>query len=257
MDASSGLPPIAAIFLAEFHPTQGPRIAAQVPAGFVRSPAGAFTFSPTASLAGTLVPGRASGRSTPGSGTPGIARPASPDPFATVDPYNINVDPNQWRGDAEAAAALALQRFPSIASHAGSITTGLDDSEPPPTPHLDFDAVTEFVIPKAENCNRLLAVSARRWRLLGHAVMIESPKYPRNALIFNCCFVFERDADTRSFDAVVEKVARVFRAVELESEFISKPRPEISVQNILEELIEDLNKYRECRIPIGGYDDGA
>ncbi|KAI9032463.1 nitrogen permease regulator 2-domain-containing protein [Hyaloraphidium curvatum] len=116
--------------------------------------------------------------------------------------------------------------------------------------HLDFDSVTEYVIPKADMCNRLLSVAARRWKLVGHPVMIEDPKYPRNALIFNCCFVFERSADVSCYENIVRRVARVFRLVETETEFLSKPRPDISVQNILEELIEDLNKYHECRIPI-------
>lgn len=280
--AASVIPTVVAIFVAEFHPTQGPRVACQVPEGFVRSTHSAnaslsalaafnaaasasvtANASVTASSSGfapvlrtTLASGgldSPSGRSTP----PIPARPQSPpfvDDTSIFEELSSPLPESAVQSEPSASALpLVLQRFPSITSNVGSMTnTNNDDVEGSQLLHLDFDSVTEYVIPKADMCNKLVAVSAKRWKVVGHPVMIEDPKYPRNALIFNCCFVFERNADTSCYDNIVRRIARVFRFVETETEFISKPKPEVSVQNILEELIEDLNKYHECRIPIGG-----
>jgi len=271
MDASSGatIPPVVGIFLAEFHPTLGPRVACQVPEGFVRSTvsttggllsalmvSGSSSFAASASVSLSAINPRAglglglqnspdppSGRSTP------TVRPTSPlaSDYQEWDEFASNLG-------AETTMGPALGRYPSVTSNVGSISnTNADDMETPQLLHLDFDSVTEYLIPKAEMCNKLLSVSVKRWKLIGHPVMMEDSKYPRNALIFNCCLVFERNADTSCYENIVRRVARVFRFVETESEFISRPRPEISVQNIFEELIEDLNKYHECRIPIGGF----
>lgn len=264
-----GFPSVVGIFVAEFHPTQGPRVTYQVPEGFVRSthssnassvPFGAATPSglSTSSSAAlgpllrgfhSLQPHHAISDSTSGRSTPPIPmRPTSP---LTDELHDDSPGPAEPQ---TLANTLALQRFPSITSNVGSMGTNTKDDESEGSSqllHLDFDSVTEYVIPKADMCNRLVVVSARRWKLVGHPVMIEDPKYPRNALIFNCCFVFERSADTGCYENIARRVARIFRFVETETEFISRPKQEISVQNILEELLEDLNKYRECRIPIG------
>ncbi|KAJ3219719.1 Nitrogen permease regulator 2 [Clydaea vesicula] len=45
-------------------------------------------------------------------------------------------------------------------------------------------------------------------------------------------------------------MARTFRALEVESEFLSKSETKKELQNILEQLVEDLNYYSECQIPI-------
>ncbi|KAJ1565567.1 Nitrogen permease regulator 2 [Nowakowskiella sp. JEL0078] len=117
---------------------------------------------------------------------------------------------------------------------------------------LDFDSISEFIIPKVKLCNRLLAISADSYKILGFAVSIENLKYPRNELKFNLCFVFDQSADTVAYEQIVKKMARVLRSLEEESEFIFNPSTKASIFNIMEQLFESLNSHGECEIPING-----
>jgi hypothetical protein len=80
---------------------------------------------------------------------------------------------------------------------------------------LDFDAISEYLIPKKEICNRLVVVSSGAYKVVGYPVSIESPKYERNALLFNLCFVFQKGADTGAFIPVVRKASRVLKSFEV------------------------------------------
>lgn len=81
---------------------------------------------------------------------------------------------------------------------------------------LDFDAASEFLIPKAELCNRLVALAAAGGsEVLGWPVVIESSRYARNALLFNLCFVFAAGCETRPYERIVAKTARVLRDLEV------------------------------------------
>ena len=50
---------------------------------------------------------------------------------------------------------------------------------------------------------------------MGYPVSIQEEKYERNVLLFNLCFVFEKGADTESYEQVVMKVARVLKSLEV------------------------------------------
>ena len=80
---------------------------------------------------------------------------------------------------------------------------------------LDFDAISEYLIPKKEICNRLVVISSGAYMVVGYPVSIESPKYERNALIYNLCFVFQKGADTGAFIPVVKKASRVLKSFEV------------------------------------------
>ena len=45
--------------------------------------------------------------------------------------------------------------------------------------------------------------------------MIDNPKYARNALIFNLCFVFEAASDTTRFENAVKKLAGYLTTLEV------------------------------------------
>ncbi|KAJ3052220.1 Nitrogen permease regulator 2 [Rhizophlyctis rosea] len=85
---------------------------------------------------------------------------------------------------------------------------------------------------------------------MGYPVSIKDDKYERNALLFNMCFVFEKEAETESYEQIVRKMARVLRSLEVESELLNRPTSKATVLNIMEQLLEDLNSYSECQIPI-------
>ncbi|KAI8928411.1 nitrogen permease regulator 2-domain-containing protein [Entophlyctis helioformis] len=117
-------------------------------------------------------------------------------------------------------------------------------------PSLDFDAISEYIIPKSHLCNRLVTLSTTHYKVVGHPVLLENTKYERNALLFNLCFVFERGAITACYEQVVCKMARVLKSLEVESEFLHNATTKASILNIIEQLLEDLNSYNECQIPI-------
>lgn len=115
---------------------------------------------------------------------------------------------------------------------------------------VDFDSFSEYIIPKSGLCNRSVTISTTNYKIMGYPVQILNSKYERNALIFNLCFVFDKQQDTVCFEQVVTKIARVLESLEVESEFLSTARKE-SLINFIAQIIEDLNSYHECQINIG------
>ncbi|KAI8373359.1 nitrogen permease regulator 2 [Blakeslea trispora] len=120
---------------------------------------------------------------------------------------------------------------------------------------IDFEAISEYIIPKKQLYKRLVTLSTNGYKVMGCPVVLndhERYRHFRNEFRFNLCFVFEEDAETSSYEAVVRKLSRVLEGLELECNFLSK---EISseaqtIQNVIEQLFEDLNSYCECQIPI-------
>ncbi|CAG8548219.1 17561_t:CDS:2 [Rhizophagus irregularis] len=124
------------------------------------------------------------------------------------------------------------------------ISTGLSTSI------IDFDSISEYIIPKQQLCGHLVSICTESYKIMGFPVYIEDDKYERNAFMFNLSFVFDRDADTSSYEPVVRKVARVLTSLETENEFLSNEATKDVMYNIIEQLLEDLNSYCECQIPI-------
>ncbi|KAJ3213657.1 Nitrogen permease regulator 2 [Dinochytrium kinnereticum] len=101
------------------------------------------------------------------------------------------------------------------AGHLGGHGGGGGAKDGPDAHQLDFDAISEYIIPKPVLCNRLVTVSTKRYKVMGYPVSIESQKYERNGLLFNLCFVFDKDADATSYEQLVRKMARVLRSLEM------------------------------------------
>jgi hypothetical protein len=80
---------------------------------------------------------------------------------------------------------------------------------------IDFDSISEYIIPKQQLCGHLVSICTESYKIMGFPVYIEDDKYKRNAFMFNLSFVFERDADTSSYEPVVRKVARVLTSLEV------------------------------------------
>jgi len=172
----------------------------------------------------------------------------------------------------------------------------------PPLPLFDFTSISDLIIPRQEFCDRLVTVCINHYRIIGHPVCIEHPRYDRNQFIFNLALVLDEDADFSGYKSVVKKLASLFRNLEEQSGFLSKdegelkhsaktsrgPRLEspplhrsaedgyevgsdlggtVSLSNsielggdavkstkvyaLCEMILEDLNNYCECMIPIG------
>lgn len=91
---------------------------------------------------------------------------------------------------------------------------------------LDFDALSDYVIPKAPLCGRLItcnvlshasaSLDRKSYKVVGYPVLLEEAgKYERNHFIFNLCFVFEAQMEVRAYEPIVRKCARVLRSLEV------------------------------------------
>ncbi|KAI9820133.1 MAG: Nitrogen permease regulator 2 [Thelocarpon impressellum] len=133
---------------------------------------------------------------------------------------------------------------------ANSITPSPTSSTPP---LFDADALIPLLIPRQELCDRLVCTAANRHRVVGQPVCIASRRYARNELLFNFALVLDEAADPSRYLAVVRKLARLFRALEEQGGFLTKDLKEGrrgKVYALCEIVLEDLNNYCECMIPI-------
>ncbi|KAI8337709.1 nitrogen permease regulator 2 [Chlamydoabsidia padenii] len=125
-------------------------------------------------------------------------------------------------------------------------------------PLIDFEAISEYIIPKNQLYKRLVTISTGNYKVMGCPVVLhDHEKYRnlRNEFRFNLCFIFDDQAETTSYEAVVRKLSRVLEGLELECDFLSQDANTESktVQNVIEQLFEDLNSYCECQIPINAF----
>lgn len=131
----------------------------------------------------------------------------------------------------------------------GSVTTG-SHSTPP---LFDFDTVSEYIIPKQTLCDRLVTVCTNKYRILGYPVVLDDRKYARNKFIFNFAVVLDEDVEFSTYKSVVRKVAKLFKALEEQSGFLSNEVTRSGVYALIEQVMEDLNNYSECMIPISAF----
>ncbi|KAK4521804.1 Succinate dehydrogenase assembly factor 3 (SDH assembly factor 3) (SDHAF3) [Mucor velutinosus] len=123
---------------------------------------------------------------------------------------------------------------------------------------INFEAISEYIIPKKQLYKRLVTICTNGYKVMGCPVVLhdhERYQHFRNEFRFNLCFVFEQNAETSSYEAVVRKLSRVLEGLELECNFLSEEVGSESqtVQNVIEQLFEDLNSYCECQIPINEF----
>ncbi|KAI8906178.1 nitrogen permease regulator 2-domain-containing protein [Powellomyces hirtus] len=300
MDAFQGFPPVLAIFYSEFHPTQGPKVSFQVPENFLSSSTATAATANSSSLANPL-PHHHSHSTLALAQQP----PQQPQPPAATLPAMTHL-----MADATPTPANT-PNFVALSPQGGDGSRGIREPSTTmkqrqqhhhhqETPHyhqhstqatLDFDSISEYIIPKPALSNRLVTISTPHYKILSHPVTITSAKYERNALLFNVCFVFEKNAQTTVYEQVVRKLARTLRSLEVQTGFLStsgsgsgagsssssSDREHMNMQrkgsyaeenemewgkenaaekatptlgNILEQILEDLNSYAECQIPI-------
>jgi nitrogen permease regulator 2-like protein len=168
----------------------------------------------------------------------------------------------------------------------GSITP-LPSHTPNPsalsTPLLPFDAISPFLIPTQQFCDRLLTFCCNHYRVIGYPVCIREGKYSRNEFIFNFAVVVaEEVADWGAYGEVVRKLGVLLRGLEEQGGFLSGEEEGIwegdgetgveeeavaggkeggvlkggkgsKIYALCEVVFEDLNNYAECMIPIGEF----
>lgn len=162
------------------------------------------------------------------------------------------------------------------------------------------------MIPKQALCDRLVTVVTDKYRVLGYPVCLVDPRYDRNEFIFNFGIVLEEDKEFSVYKSVVRKLAKMFKALEEQTGWLSgewvdiehelagccggadgggggggaggpggpggvggeeqvvvmrqEVREELRwkvvgarVYALIEQVLEDLNNYSECMIPIGEF----
>ncbi|PYI05024.1 NPR2-domain-containing protein [Aspergillus sclerotiicarbonarius CBS 121057] len=118
---------------------------------------------------------------------------------------------------------------------------------------LTFSDVSFFVIPRQELCGNLIQVCTNGYRILGYPICMKSLRYDRNEFIFNFCVVLSEDEDFSTYKSVVQKLADLMHGLEEQNGFLSRDHSksgEGKVYSLCETLMEDLNNYCECMIPI-------
>ncbi|KAL4884549.1 nitrogen permease regulator 2-domain-containing protein [Aspergillus karnatakaensis] len=119
--------------------------------------------------------------------------------------------------------------------------------------YLTFSDISFFVIPRQELCGNLIQVCTNGYRILGYPICMKSIRYDRNEFIFNFCLVLAEEEDFSSYKSVVQKLADLMLGLEEQNGFLSRDHSksgEGKVYSLCETLMEDLNNYCECMIPI-------
>ncbi|EXJ89912.1 hypothetical protein A1O3_02979 [Capronia epimyces CBS 606.96] len=150
----------------------------------------------------------------------------------------------------------------------GSVLTTAD--VPPPngpssgtsTSLLSFSTISRFVIPRQSLCGNLISLSPPPLTpntpptlVLSYPLCLTSSHYPRNEFIFNFALVLSDPStiDVPSYKSVVKKLAHLMRSLEEQSYFLSDDTAAPNsgkIYSLCEMLMEDLNDYCECMIPI-------
>lgn len=200
-DGDSFLPRIQSVFYAVFDVRQGPKIVYQVPEGLIAVPPPNVLTSNLPTTSSPVTP---------------LTEQFAPVPFPGITSRNSStslVSPNEPRPASRSVFS------PHKRSGSGSRIL------------FNFDDISKYVIPQSQLCGRLVTCSTKRHRIIGFPVELKGPKYQRNYLRYNLCFVFERGADLSCYEpskcielgvafwlnprAVVRKVSRVLTACEV------------------------------------------
>ncbi|KAH3660500.1 hypothetical protein OGAPHI_007086 [Ogataea philodendri] len=96
------------------------------------------------------------------------------------------------------------------------------DSSSFAVPLFDFDSIKNYVIPKPALCNKLVTFKISNYRVVGFPVNIYGSHYARNSFNFNLCFVFNYEEDTTPYEGHVRRLGHMFRALEEQSQILSK-----------------------------------
>lgn len=86
---------------------------------------------------------------------------------------------------------------------------------------------------------------------------IKDEKYERNEFIFNFCIVLSTKFSMLPYEAVIRRLASTFAEMELQNQFLSQEggggqsKERRSILALIEIVMEDLNNYGECMIPVG------
>ena len=113
-----------------------------------------------------------------------------------------------------------------------------------------FAATSEYIITGNELANQTITVSTHGMHILSRPMIIcDTQRYERNSLLFAVGFVLRRNVDPRPYWPVLSNLSTTFRAMEVESEFLSHYKTRSQIQIVLEDILVSLNsKERDCHL---------
>ncbi|XP_064633487.1 GATOR1 complex protein NPRL2-like [Lineus longissimus] len=114
----------------------------------------------------------------------------------------------------------------------------------------EFDTVHVYIITKPELQNSIITINALGHKIMGYPVCIDNPKYARNALIFNLCFVFDATSKPQKYEPVVKKLASYLVSLERENGFLSDEKTKETLPSKLKQIITQLNQSGTCSVPV-------
>ncbi|KAJ2031875.1 Nitrogen permease regulator 2 [Coemansia sp. RSA 922] len=114
---------------------------------------------------------------------------------------------------------------------------------------IDFNAIQALVIPKLTLFEKLITVNTGRFKVMCYPVAILG-NYARNAFIFNMCFAFDINADTKCFGPVVKRVGCLLKELEISSGLLSDEDGERPLMSMMRQLVTKLNDHGECQIEL-------
>ena len=223
--------PISSVFFAVLHLEDGPKIVYQVPEGLITTP--------------PRPPPRPSTPQT--SSDLSISVPSPPNntnntPTSTASPTHPPPCP-PTTSKAQASSSTTGQSQSQSQSSSTTTTTntttagggGGGGASSGPAPLFEFELISQFAIPQAELCGRLMICTTRKHRIVGFPVILKGEHYERGMFQYNLCFVFQRDLDVSPYEPVVRKVARVLTVCEVSSSgsgdgLVMEPEPVLCVQ---------------------------
>lgn len=201
MDSFQGFPVVLGIFYSEFHPTQGPKVIYQVPENLTHHTTNVSATNPGLSPQ-TQILSHSIQSATINSSFLGN----SPQELLFHQPSPVISNLNSKRMVSSGSSTSILHELinPEHQSNDNS-----SDS-------VDFDYISEYIIPKPELSNRLVVISTDKHKIIGYPVSIQHDRYQRNQLIFNLCFVFQNNANLSSYEPIVLKMARLLKGLEVD-----------------------------------------
>ncbi|KAJ2725925.1 Nitrogen permease regulator 2 [Coemansia sp. Benny D115] len=206
----SGFPDIKAIFLAQFHPHQGPMVRLSYPEDAVEV-GDKKGFGETSNSKTNLH-------------QQGLSKSAS----------GVNLSGRTFTSESGVEMVQLIRR---------------PQQTRPQSDKIDFNSIQALVIPKVTLFERLITVNTGKYKVMCYPIAVEG-NYARNALIFNMCFAFSIDADTRCYGPVVKRVGCLLKELEISGRLLSDPEGGQPLRVMMRQLVNKLNAHGEYQIEL-------
>ncbi|PVU93590.1 hypothetical protein BB561_003184 [Smittium simulii] len=112
---------------------------------------------------------------------------------------------------------------------------------------IDFNALSSILMPKQILHQKTIKVSFKDHKVLGYPISVIGA-YERNALIFNCCFVFKKSVNASFYNMVVKRFGLLIKNLEINFGFLRNRIFRSSLKLLVEKLMQDLNMFGESQI---------